>query len=138
MQRWNKRVAEQHSTNSARTALVQGYLSAKSRASPGTSCPTAALAGDVARENPDAPVRAAFASGIEGLMRILESLEQTGGGAADRRAALADFSTMVGALMLARATSGQGISDEILDAARQRLISPPNPPPRKASRRLRR
>jgi TetR/AcrR family transcriptional regulator, transcriptional repressor for nem operon len=135
VERWNKRVAGQDSAESGRTALVEAYLSATSRANPGTSCPTTALAGDVARENPDAPVRAAFASGIEGLMRVLASLEQTGSTAADRCAALADFSTMVGALMLARATSGQGISDEILDAARQRLISKGGPPRRNAPRR---
>jgi TetR/AcrR family transcriptional regulator, transcriptional repressor for nem operon len=133
-QRWKKRVADNVDRDSARAALVEGYLSIKSRSCPGTSCPTTALAGDVAREDPNAPVRAAFAAGIEGLMEILESLQHRGGAGAPRRRALADFSTMVGALLLARATAGLGISDEVLVAARERLSSLHEPAPRKSRR----
>jgi TetR/AcrR family transcriptional repressor of nem operon len=42
---------------------------------------------------------------------------------ANRQQALVDYSLMVGALTLARATRGDELSDEILDAARHFLTS---------------
>ncbi len=126
-ERWKQRAGESVGADAARTALIDGYLSLKARGSPGDSCPATALAGDVARENPDAPVRAAFGAGVEGLVDILGSVERKGDAGADRRAALADFSTMVGALILARATVGRGISGELLSAARERLGTGPGP-----------
>src|SRR5277367_4076005 len=123
-QRWRTRAAAKGDPDSARASLIEAYLSARSRNSAGASCPTAALAGDVAREDAHAPIRAAFASGIERLIQILGSLEQSGESSADRREALADFSAMVGALILARATAGLKVSDELLQASRERLSSP--------------
>ncbi len=134
-EKWAKRVNDNPDAQAARAALIEGYLSAKSRANPGTSCPMTALAADVAREAPEAPVRAVFAAGIEGLAQIFAGVEDRGGQAADRRCALADFSTMVGAMILARATAGQGISDELLSAARERLSSPVTRAPARKSRR---
>jgi TetR/AcrR family transcriptional repressor of nem operon len=124
-ERWKKRIAKTDGPASARAALIERYLSAQSRSSPGTSCPTAAFAGDVARELPTAPVRAAFLSGIEDLLQLLASVQGTGAAGGDREAALADFAAMAGALILARATAGQGISDEFLAAARRRLLGKP-------------
>jgi TetR/AcrR family transcriptional repressor of nem operon len=134
---WRKRAAETADVESIRSALVEGYLSAKARANPGASCPATALAGDVAREPPGAPIRKEFASGIEELMQIFQSLQRSGAAATDRCEALADFSTMVGALMLSRATSGEAISDEILNAARTRLVCSRQPARRRPSRGLR-
>jgi len=120
--RWRARVAEAPDPAAARALLVGRYLSAKSRGSPGISCPTAALVVDVAREPADSAVRAAFLDGNEALMSVLASVQGTGDAAVDRREALADFATMVGALVLARATSGHAISDEFLEAGRGRLV----------------
>jgi TetR/AcrR family transcriptional regulator, transcriptional repressor for nem operon len=120
-ERWKKRIAENADSQAAKATLIDGYLSPAARGNPGTSCPTTALASDVAREDPDSPVRAAFASGVDALMSIFVELQQTGDSGADRRQALAEFSTMVGALLLARATAGHKISDELLNAARERL-----------------
>jgi TetR/AcrR family transcriptional repressor of nem operon len=130
-ERWKKRVNDSPNAHTAKASLIDGYLSAATRGSPGTSCPTTALASDVAREEPGSPVRAAFASGVEGLMSIFGELQRTGDSGTDRREALAEFSTMVGALLLARATAGHIISDELLNAARERL----NPPGRRKSAR---
>jgi TetR/AcrR family transcriptional repressor of nem operon len=105
----------------ARAALTDGYLSAQSRSGPDGSCPATSLAGDVARKSADAPVRTAYVAGLEELLKILASVENTGAQPSDREAALADFATMVGGLMLAKATQGVPISDEILAAARRRL-----------------
>jgi TetR/AcrR family transcriptional repressor of nem operon len=123
--RWEKRVADASSHEAARSAIVDGFLSVKARNTPGQSCPTAALAGDVARESADAPVRAAFATGVEDLLQILQSLQNASSPPEARCAALADLATLVGAQILARATSQRGISDEILAAARARLHKPP-------------
>jgi TetR/AcrR family transcriptional regulator, transcriptional repressor for nem operon len=123
-ERWKKRITDSPDARAAKAALIDGYLSAAARGSPGSSCPTTALASDVSREEADAPVRAAFASGVEALMKMFGELQQTGDSGTDRREALAEFSTMVGALLLSRATAGHKISDELLNAARERLRPP--------------
>jgi TetR/AcrR family transcriptional repressor of nem operon len=136
--RWQKRVLDADDRAAARKAIVQGYLSAESRASPGTSCPTATLAGDVARAPAGAAVRKVFAGGVEELADLLAGLQETGERSSDRRQALADLSTLVGALLLARATAGEDVSDEFLSAARRHLLgAAKDPQPPAASRRLR-
>jgi TetR/AcrR family transcriptional repressor of nem operon len=120
-ERWKKRVADKQDPSAARAALTDSYLSSQSRSGPDGSCPATTLAGDVARKSPDAPLRVAYAAGVENLLKILASVQDTGGARGDREAALADFATMVGGLMLAKATQGEPISDEILAAARRRL-----------------
>jgi TetR/AcrR family transcriptional repressor of nem operon len=119
--RWKTRVADAKDVDAARTAIIDGFLSIKSRNAPGQSCPTASLAGDVARESVDAPIRAAFAAGLEELLSIFETLQGGADPSADRRAALADLSLLVGAQILARATSQIPLSGELLSAARARL-----------------
>jgi TetR/AcrR family transcriptional repressor of nem operon len=121
--RWKARAADAENAEAARAAIVEGFLSVKTRNSPGQSCPTAALAGDVARESVDAPIRAAFASGIEELLQILQTLQGEGDLAEDRQAALSDLALLVGAQILARATSQTALSNELLSAARARLLS---------------
>jgi TetR/AcrR family transcriptional regulator, transcriptional repressor for nem operon len=121
LDRWKRRVTDADTPIAARAAIVDNFLTSKSRNTPGTACPTAALAGDVAREAAGAPIRAAFADGVEDLLRVLETLQGGKNPAADRREALADLATMVGAQVLARATSQSAISDEFLAAARARL-----------------
>jgi TetR/AcrR family transcriptional repressor of nem operon len=120
-ERWRRRIAAAPTPASARTALIESYVSARSRNNPGASCPAAALAVDVAREGTHAPVREAFAAGIDDLVRILASVERDPDPATARAQALADLSTMAGALILARATAGQPLADEFLAAARARL-----------------
>jgi TetR/AcrR family transcriptional repressor of nem operon len=118
--RWKARAAQPDARAALRT-LIEAYLSTRTRDDAGRSCPTVALACDVAREPIGSPVRAAFRAGTEQLIEVLSTLQGGADPAADRRAALAQFSTLVGALVLARATSGAEISDEILRAAREQL-----------------
>lgn len=132
--RWRARVARSPDAAAARDSLVERYLSDAARTSPGLSCPTAALAVDVAREPPGSAVRDAFCDGNAVLVDILAGLQDTGDAALDRREALGDFSTMVGALVLARATRGHAMSDEFLAAGRERLL--PSRPQTAAQRRL--
>jgi TetR/AcrR family transcriptional repressor of nem operon len=83
------------------------------------------LVNDVAREARDSPVRAAYLDGTQALIEILNSMQQTGDAALDRREALADFATLVGAIVMSRATVGTALSDDILAAARDRLNEAP-------------
>jgi TetR/AcrR family transcriptional regulator, transcriptional repressor for nem operon len=137
VERWKTRIAAHPDRNAALRALTEAYLSTRTRDNPGTSCPTAALVCDVARERTDTPVRAAFLSGTQQLIEVLASLQPGGDLERARRKALAQFSTLVGAVVLARATAGAAMSDEILRAAREELAeslggaaaSTPAPPP---------
>ena len=130
VERWKKRVAGKIDPAAARVAVTDAYLSAQSRSGPDGSCPATTLAADAARKSGDAPIRAAYAAGLEELLAILTSVQDTGAPRSDREAALADFATMVGGLMLAKATQGSALSDEILSAARRRL----NPTDRRRQR----
>jgi TetR/AcrR family transcriptional repressor of nem operon len=123
-QRWARRVAAAPTAQAARAALIVAYLAASARKNPARSCPAAALAGDVAREAPDAPVRAAFADGMESLITILTEITESTPDGDRRQAALSDFCILAGALVLARATAGRPLSDALLAAARQRLLPP--------------
>ncbi|PWK42597.1 TetR/AcrR family transcriptional regulator [Actinoplanes xinjiangensis] len=98
--------------------LIDAYLSAAHRDDPGGGCPSAGFGGDVARATGGDATRGAYAKGVEGFALHL------GGGAEPDLAAL---STMVGALILARATAGTELSDRILAAARESLDRPAQP-----------
>jgi TetR/AcrR family transcriptional repressor of nem operon len=76
----------------------------------------------VARQRAQAPVREAYREGTEALLGILSALEPGADGASARRAALADFSLLLGALLLARATADHALSDECLAAAHEQLL----------------
>ena len=120
-ERWKKRIADKDDPSVARAALTDSYLSSQARSGPDGSCPATSLASDVARKAADAPIRAAYVAGLEELLKILAGVQDTGASRSDREAALADLATMVGGLMLAKATQGEPISDEFLSAARRRL-----------------
>lgn len=92
--------------------MLGGYLSKAARRAPGKTCPAAALAGDVARQ--PAPVREAFADGVEGM---IETFADQIGGPDARARATALLATMVGGLMLSRGVpDDHPLADEILTA----------------------
>lgn len=117
-QRWNARAEESPDAESGRRALIEPYLDAKNRDNPGESCPVAVFAGDICHEPEGSVLQRTYIEGLESLLDKLARLQPGG----DRQAALAEYAMMVGALTLARATRGNGLSDEILDAARQALL----------------
>ncbi|MEV7929972.1 TetR/AcrR family transcriptional regulator [Kitasatospora sp. NPDC088779] len=110
--------AAQHPT--PRAEFLARYLSTPHRDNPGQGCAAAALAADAARAEPGSPLRTAFTAGLRDLADGFQHLPD----AADRESALADLSTMVGALLLARASEDPALSDELLTAARHRLTTP--------------
>ena len=128
-ERWNKRVAGESDDPARRAVLVDKFLTAKNVKDVGMGCPSVSLAGDVAREPAAAPIRTAYLDGLESLVQILAGVEQGTDAAAKRAAALADFATLAGALLLARATEGAPLSAEILAAARTRLTLATAPAP---------
>ncbi|WP_203933627.1 TetR/AcrR family transcriptional regulator [Virgisporangium ochraceum] len=93
-----------------REAFLARYLSPGHRDSPGDGCPTAGFGVDLAHSGADTPARAVFADGVEAYARLL------GGD-------LAALSTMVGAIVLARATAGTDLSDRILREAHDSLAA---------------
>jgi TetR/AcrR family transcriptional repressor of nem operon len=100
----------------ARERFLDTYLSTGHRDHPGRGCPTAALAADVGRPGVAAAVRDRYADGVHELVGALTALDGD-----DEPAALADLATMVGAVLLARATAGDPVSERFLTAARERL-----------------
>ena len=129
--RWNKRIAGEADDAARRAVLVDKFLTHRSMKDVGMGCPSVSMAGDVAREPAAAPIRTAYLDGLESLVQILASVEDGADAAAKRGAALADFATLAGALMLARATEGAPLSAEILAAARARLTHASAPARRK-------
>ena len=101
----------------ALTVLLDRYLTPSHRDTPDAGCLFAALGADVGRSD-DAALHAAVAGGVRQIADLLADLGPEDDDAARREAALGRLSTLVGALILARATRGDALSDEILSAAR--------------------
>ncbi len=91
------------------------YLSPKNRDAPENACLFPSLASDVAHQ-PEA-VRATFTAGLEDYIEAMKGIEDGPG----REDALAILSTLVGAMVLARAVNDGALSDGILEAAKTAL-----------------
>lgn len=124
--------------------FVSHYLSREHRDGRASGCTMAALGGDAARQ--PAPVRAAFADGVE---RLVATLVQQGGvlnddaaDAAQARAAILDvLAHAVGALVMSRACPDDSpLADELLAVVRDAILHtlPPPQQPKKATTRRRR
>lgn len=96
-------------------ALVDHYLSLAQRDQPARGCVFPALGAEAARQG--GAVKSAFTDGMEELIAILSEIAPGRTAAARRKRALAMFSTMVGAMLLARAVDRDTLSEEILAAA---------------------
>jgi TetR/AcrR family transcriptional repressor of nem operon len=95
------------------------YLGAEHRDNPGGGCPALALAADVAREPADKPVRAAYVTGLREMLASYEALAPAGpDGTSSAKAAMLRMALLVGTLTLARATSGDPLSEAFLEAGR--------------------
>ncbi|SOY61391.1 TetR/AcrR family transcriptional regulator [Cupriavidus taiwanensis] len=121
--RWERRLARAGGDRKAMLAnLVEPYLTAAHCAHPGVGCAAAALAVDVAREPAGKPVRQAYA---EGLRTMIDDMAQTVASDDPQQRhdqALVRMALLVGALTLARATEGDPLSDEMLNAVRAHLL----------------
>jgi TetR/AcrR family transcriptional repressor of nem operon len=97
----------------ARQTLIEQYLSIWHRDHAGDGCPVSGFAADLGRE-PGQAARAhdVYINGVRNRAARLATGDDDG---------MAQLCTMVGALVLARATRGNPISEELLQAARTAL-----------------
>lgn len=100
-------------------AVLDHYLSSAHRDRPQHGCLLTSLGSDVARQGVD--VRRTVTERFTSMIGLIESWIPGRSQAAKRRRALAAYSTMVGAMMLARMVDDPELSDEILAASRANL-----------------
>ncbi|MDE8744631.1 TetR/AcrR family transcriptional regulator [Pectobacterium polaris] len=110
--------ADQHGLQT----MVEHYLSPAHRDGAKDGCALTALASDIARESEDKPVREVYLSGVRAMLDRLESLSTIEDKEQRRLHALAQFALLSGALTLARATAGDALSDDFLNAAKKALL----------------
>ncbi|MBX9932664.1 MAG: TetR family transcriptional regulator [Methylobacterium sp.] len=104
-------------------AILANYLSLAHVQTPGMGCPLAALANDISREAPNSPVRTRFTKGVEGLASILANLTPKASRERRRQKSLATLSTLVGAVVLARAVNDEALANDLLQAAHASVAS---------------
>ncbi|MEU7827441.1 TetR/AcrR family transcriptional regulator [Nonomuraea sp. NPDC049129] len=110
---------DQHTGQSdtvAQQALIDAYLSVEHRDNPSDGCPVAALAGDMAREPGNHEAHRVYTQGVSDFADALATPDQDG---------ITRLCTMLGALVLARATKDSPLSEEILATARTALTATP-------------
>ncbi len=118
-----RRAAAPRSSMANRRAYIEAYLSPKHVRDRANGCPYAALAGDVARESK--PVRAAFSDVLDNSIDAIAATLDDQDEASSRQDAIYALATMVGALVLARSAASPKFRDEILSAARKKLLETP-------------
>ncbi|WUD75279.1 TetR/AcrR family transcriptional regulator [Streptomyces sp. NBC_00510] len=97
----------------ARRTLIEQYLSIWHRDHAGDGCPVSGFAADLGRDfDQAARSQQAYIKGVRNRAARLATGDDDG---------MAQLCTMVGALVLARATRGNPISEELLQAARTAL-----------------
>lgn len=99
--------------------LLDGYLSTAHRDGMATSCAVTTLAGDVARSNDRA--RTAYTQQVGAYMGLLTRLIAGETNKSKRAKAIAALSTMIGAVLMARAVNDEKFSREILKSAATEL-----------------
>jgi TetR/AcrR family transcriptional regulator, transcriptional repressor for nem operon len=95
--------------------LIEWYLSTEHRDDPAHGCTMGALGSEIGRG--DDATRETFGHGFGDFIQAFADLEGR-----EREEALARYATMVGALVISRATAGDPISEAVLDAARHTLL----------------
>jgi len=123
-QGWQEKISRSDDQPAARQAVLGPYLSAAHRDNPGDGCPVSAFAPDMCHEPADTALQQAFIDGVEASLAVFAQLQDD-----DRQAMLAKYAMMVGAVTLARATRGNALSDEFLEAVRNTLVPVDSPVP---------
>ncbi len=97
-------------------ASIGAYLSPRHRDGVGDGCPTAALVSDIRRQTPEA--RRAMSDGVRSQIALVGRMIGADGTREGSRQAIGAWAAMVGALIIARATDEDALSDEILAETR--------------------
>jgi TetR/AcrR family transcriptional regulator, transcriptional repressor for nem operon len=115
--------AERAPKGRALETMVDAYLSPKHRANLARGCAVAAHASEAARQRQGGGFRRAFTTG---LYRVLESIGEVASQddrPIRRPEALALFSCLVGALVLARGTDDEALASDLLESAKSRAAA---------------
>lgn len=115
-----ERVAASVPPQQALQAMARAYLSETHVKSIETGCATAALGSEMPRQSPD--VRRAATRRIKEMIDLVARHSPDWGQAGAHEHALVAVSTMVGALVLARAVDDARLSDALREAALNHLI----------------
>ena len=107
-----------------RREFVTRYMSKPHRDNPGVGCPAPTLGADIARNEDCGPIRQSFAADFSNLVDEMAHFMSRPRSSAKREETLASVAMLVGGILLARATAGHQVSDDILDSVRQALIGP--------------
>jgi len=121
---WQEKIRTSEDRQAARQAVLAPYLSAAHRDNPGDGCPISAFTPDMCHEPADTALQHTFIDGVEKSLEIFAQLQDE-----DRQAMLAKYAMMIGAVTLARATRGNQLSDEFLEAVRNTLLPVDSPAP---------
>jgi TetR/AcrR family transcriptional regulator, transcriptional repressor for nem operon len=99
--------------------FISSYLSPDHRDAPANGCAIAALGPELARLS--GGQRASVSDYVRARIAQIEKLENLAHGTSDRGKAIADLSSLLGALIMARAVDDKELSDEILSETRHFL-----------------
>jgi TetR/AcrR family transcriptional repressor of nem operon len=117
---WQKKFRESHSKQEPAAWLIDDYFSDKSISDAGHSCPIASLASDIGRLEPDDRTRQVFGFGFERLLNVVAETFQ--GDDEERfRQASTLLGTLIGTVILIRATTGKPVAQRIRNAVRDEL-----------------
>jgi TetR/AcrR family transcriptional repressor of nem operon len=100
-------------------AYADAYLSIKHRDDRGSGCPIAGLGSEAARGSAD--LRATLTKAIQSNFDRFTAASPGAKPAQRRRAAIAAYAAMVGAVVLARIVDDEELSEEILTATRRSI-----------------
>lgn len=112
------RIPKEHPSDRL-AAFLNRSLSAAHRDSPGDGCPLAALALDFTRENED--LRRFFSNTLDGVIAHRLKAFSTPENPLSEEDVMDFLSTLVGAVILARATRGTSLSDRLMKTIKTRL-----------------
>src|SRR6266851_2084781 len=111
---WKRRVdaAASGGPSVSLAKLIDSYLNEAHRDNPGTGCAFSALAPEIARS--DKRTRAVTSEQVRNDIQLIAALRPSRDKHTARSKAILTFSTLVGAMALARAVSDEALSREIL------------------------
>jgi TetR/AcrR family transcriptional repressor of nem operon len=119
-----KMLAEhENDTEATRRSYIENYLSPLHRANPGAGCPNVSLCGDIGHSARKSPVRQTYAKNLTEALAAFTDIMPDKDPTAARKSAIENFSAMVGAMLMARASQGDPISDEILETVKAKLLA---------------
>lgn len=115
--------AEQKDIAAARRDYIERYLSPQHRANRGAGCPNAALCGDIGRNEPKDPLHHTYGRNLTDALARFTGMMPDANPAKARQNAINTLASLVGAMVMARASQGDPISDEILETVKANLLA---------------